>query len=493
MHFNPSGLPIEVYDMTIGEWVITSTHSPITLPTGVREILLSLRPNSLEPFHHKPGFAELLQRLPRVQRLLRTPSKRAATESLVSPRTHKRVQYDPLHPILKPVPAIAVPIPEDDENSFQPPSPRPHQPDPTPLPPPTANTLPRRPVTKAQRFPSQFLACDILSKVSEYHMERTGKHGEFLDILKRICTPHTVGRTTAAELVKSYKQNRPHFMTLDRNIQLSITWSELGRRAKAANTPPDSAFLAFVDVDLGPPIIIDRTVSTSPVIFTEAAPHTTPPTAVDPKLAVVPATPTNTTSQLVITEPITHIPAPFPLDASVLQPLLPEQRGILDAEYNLICAISKDLGDVDTTWIEDPQGVHFQLRCPFCDTELPGTEYSLALKGLLNSKYIQENTEPDPTLQNPNARRSLGGHQVYSDFCSQHRLEELLPAAKAAGWPYPPDFANIQHRVHSKGSYINGLTMGIQTGLNPSKFYLEILAMSERQRREQAQDIVAAG
>ena len=139
------------------------------------------------------------------------------------------------------------------------------------------------------------------------------------------------------------------------------------------------------------------------------------------------------------------------------------------------------------------QGVNPQLRCPFCDAELPGREYSPALKDLLNSRYIQENTELDPTLQNPNGRRSLKGHQVYSDFCSQHRFEELLPDVEAAGWPYPPNFENLQHRVRSRGTYINEFTLGIQTGAAPSRFYLEVLAMSERQRREHAQDIVAAG
>ena len=139
------------------------------------------------------------------------------------------------------------------------------------------------------------------------------------------------------------------------------------------------------------------------------------------------------------------------------------------------------------------QGVDSPLRCPFCDTELPGRDYSPVLRDLLNSEYIQENTESDPTLENPNARRSLRGHQVYSDFCSRHRLEKLLPNAEAAGWPYPPNFTNLQDRVRLKGSYISGLTTGIQTGSERPRFYLEVLAMSERQRREQAQDIVAAG
>ena len=139
------------------------------------------------------------------------------------------------------------------------------------------------------------------------------------------------------------------------------------------------------------------------------------------------------------------------------------------------------------------QGVNSQLHCPFCDTELPGTEHSPALENLLNSKYIQENTEPDLTPQNPNACRSLRGHQVYSDFCSRHRLEELLLNVKAAGWPYPPNFINLQHHVRSKGEYINELTAGIQTGLAPLQFYLEVLVMSERQHCEQAQDIVSAG
>jgi len=177
---NPSGLPIEVYDMTIGEWVVTPTHSPITLPMGVRDIMLSLRPSLLEPFCHKPRFTELLQHLPRVQRHLRTPSKRAATESLVSPRTHKRVQYDPpgTH---KPIPVIVTSIPEDDEDSFQPPSPTPHQSSPAPLPPYAPVGRPGKPASE-KRFPSQFPAHYVLPKVSQYMIER--RHGNFLKILK---------------------------------------------------------------------------------------------------------------------------------------------------------------------------------------------------------------------------------------------------------------------------------------------------------------------
>lgn len=57
--------------MNIGEWVITPAHLPVTLPMGVKLVLLSLWPNSLEQLHDRPSFVELLQRLPRAsQRLL---------------------------------------------------------------------------------------------------------------------------------------------------------------------------------------------------------------------------------------------------------------------------------------------------------------------------------------------------------------------------------------------------------------------------------------
>ena len=485
--------------MTIGEWVITSTHSPITLPTGVKDILLSLWPSLLRSFRHKPGFVELLQRLPRVQRLLRTPSKRAATESLVSPRTHKRVQHNPPSTTCGSAPAIVTSIPEDDENSLPPPSPTPHRSNPIPLPlPPTIHTPVGRPekTKKKPKFPSQFPARYVLSKVSQYLIER--KHGGFLKTLKRICTPHSVEKTTAATFPKVYMQNRPHFVTLDRDTQLSITWSELGLHAKEANTPVDEEFIPFTDPGPSPILPCPTTPGTRLTLFViPVVPLLTASNVIsNPTIPVTPAAP-----DVVIPPPpstaqqIIRTLALFPLDANILQPLLPEQRALLDAEYNLIRAISKDFHHADTTWVEGPtgQGVSFRLCCPFCDAELPGTEYSPVLKNLLNSQYIQENTEPDPTLQNPNARRSLRGHQVYSDFCSQHRLEELLPDAKAAGWPYPPEFANLQHRVRSKETFINELTVGIQTGLAPSRFYLEALVMSESQRREQAQDVVAAG
>jgi hypothetical protein len=502
--FNPSGLLVEVYDATIGEWVITPPYLPITLPTGVRDILLSLRPKPLEQFHHKPGFVEIHQRLPRIQRLLRSPSKRAYTETTVSPRAPKRVRHEPLRSILTSIPVTTERI-SNDENLSQPPSPTPHRQDSTHLLPPTAHVPTRgqqTSVAKKRRFPSKFPACEILSKVSEYHIERAGKHGEFLDILKRICAPHPVSGTTAAELSKSYKQNRPYFMTLDRDIQLSITWSELSRRAKMPDAPAaDSAFLAFADPGpsaiLRPPSpttsasVVDPTAPASPATLAEAVLHTIHPIITDPIPATIHTTFTDTTPP----QQIIRAPALFPLDADVLQPLLPEQRAILDAEHDLIRAISRDLGNTDTSWIEGLMGqeANSQLRCPFCNAELPGTEYSPALKNLLNSEYIQENTVQDPTPQNPNSRRSLRGHQVYSDFCSQHRLENFLPAVKAAGWPYPPNFTNLRHRVRSAGSYIDGLVMGIQTGPDSSQFYSEMLVMSERQRREQAQDIIAAG
>jgi len=421
------------------------------------------------------------------------------TESLVSPRTHKRVQCDPPGVAHKSVPVILASIPEDDEDLFQPPSPTP-QSNPSPLPQPIIRTpvggLENPGPKKRKRFPSEFPAHYVLPKVSQYLNER--RHGESLMLLKRICAPHSVGRTMSSAFPKLYGQYRAHFMTLDRETQLSITWSQLGVRAQAANTPADKEFIAFTDPGPLPIPVCPANPGTSSTSFViPPVPQPTAPTIItNPMVPMTPTPPDIAISLPPVTAQQTlHTPAPFPLDANVLQPLLPEQRAVLDAEYDLIHAISRDFCHTNATCVEGltDQRVNPQLRCPFCDTELPGTEYSPALKDLLNSRYIQENTEPDPTLQNPNSRRSLKGHQVYLDFCSRHRFEELLPDVKAAGWPYPPNFANLQHCVHSKGTYINELIVGIQTGSVPSQFYLDVLAMNERQRREQAQDIVAAG
>ena len=516
---NPTKLLVEVYDATIGEWVITPVHSPITLLTGVKVILLSLRPSALEQFQSRPGLEELLDLFPRARRSPGTPSKRTAAGELISPRRHKVPRHDSLVTLMldSTSSSSAVPTPGSNETiSTQPPLasviPQLNPPSPPPTTHPLTPAIPSSPTVqeKKGRFPSHFPACDVLSKVSKYLEDQNGNHGSFLTILKEICKPHTIGKTTAAKMADDYKYNHPHFMGLDRDLQQTITWSELGRRAKAANTPATDTFTTFIDPTHSPmvstdlhivgsmpsTVTVNPTTPATPTAITDQT-HPTTPAAINNRThSTIPGVIVEPTLSPPLPRKIPHVPvAPFPIDLSVLQPLPPKQRAVLDAEYDLIRAISKDLVDIDPTLLDDltGQGIGSKLQCPFCSVELPGTECSPALMDLLNSKFIQDNTEPDPTLQNPNARRSLRGHQVYSNFCSQHRLEELLIVAKAAGWPYPPDFVKLRDRIHSKGVNINAFILGIREGVRTSRFYSEVLRMSGEQRREQSQDIVAAG
>ena len=322
-----------------------------------------------------------------------------------------------------------------------------------------------------------------------------------MDILKQICALHPVGRTTAADLVKSYKQNRPHFMTLDHGTQVSITWSKLGRLTRAADTPADTTFLAFIDPGLlpvsacpatpvvhpGPSIVpeihrppspttstvaVDEPIApTPPTIFTKAVYHTTPPIVVDP------------------------VQMQFPLNAETLQPLGPDERAVLDADAALIRATHATLGDGivnysdDLTSSQEPVG----LYCPFCDTELPGKQYSDALLAILNSPMIQVHTVCDPVGNNPNRRRLLIGPNVYSGFCAQHVLEELTPIAKSHGWPYPPDFSTLPQRIKDKRGFLDAVIIRTTTGVNLSPFYSNLLAMDNRKRLDRSFDVISAG
>ena len=63
--FNPGGLPIEVYMPATCGWDIIINHRcPITMITGMKEILLSLRPDYVHQFRDKPKLDELLGRQP---------------------------------------------------------------------------------------------------------------------------------------------------------------------------------------------------------------------------------------------------------------------------------------------------------------------------------------------------------------------------------------------------------------------------------------------
>ena len=79
---------------------------------------------------------------------------------------------------------------------------------------------------------------------------------------------------------------------------------------------------------------------------------------------------------------------------------------VLAADAALICATRATLGDSivnysdDFTSSQEPVG----LYCPFCDTELPGKQYSDVLLAILNSPMIQVHTVCNPVGNNPNRR-----------------------------------------------------------------------------------------
>jgi len=168
---------------------------------------------------------------------------------------------------------------------------------------------------------------------------------------------------------------------------------------------------------------------------------------------------------------------------------------VLDANAALIRTTHATLGDgIDTHsdhCVSSQESVG--LRCPFCDTVLPGKQYSDALLALLNSLKIQKNTVPDPTHDNPNHRRSVIGHDAYSDFCAQHMLEELIPVARVCGWPYPPDFSVLPQRIKDKNGFLDAVIMGNTTGVDISTFYSKLLAMDDKQRYNQSLNIISAG
>ena len=111
--FNPDGLPIEVYMPTTCEWeVIIDPQWPITMITGMKQILLSLRPDYTKQFQDKPRLNELLGRQPRKGPM----SKRAAAGDLVSPRKPKLLRSMP--PSMRVTPMAALSTSHDDHETW---------------------------------------------------------------------------------------------------------------------------------------------------------------------------------------------------------------------------------------------------------------------------------------------------------------------------------------------------------------------------------------
>lgn len=154
--FNPGGLPVEVYMPTSCEWeVIVNPEWPITMITGMKQVLLSLRPDYVHQFQDKPRLDELLGRQPRRGPL----SKRAAASDLVSPRKPKLLRST--FTSTRAIPMVISPTLHDDNRASDLPSPQ------SPLPSSPPGQL--QPVTLGEsrrdqtpRFPADFLAHDIV-------------------------------------------------------------------------------------------------------------------------------------------------------------------------------------------------------------------------------------------------------------------------------------------------------------------------------------------
>lgn len=516
--FNPSGLPIEVYMPTTREWsIVVNPEWPITMITGMKQVLLSLRPDYAHQFKDKPRLEELLGRQPRKGPL----SKRAAADDLVSPRKPKvprpmfsaeAIPMATLHddhetlklPISKNLPQSS-PSPSSLPLSSPPPSsplqsllPQnlllqsspPRQVLPTIVHTAQNSTPTKGQWNKALRFPAEFPAHDILEKTSQYISKRNGRHGKFREVFQQIFG-RNCSKTTEANLPKLYPKAYTHFLTLDQSTQATITWNELVKSCdNAAPSFPPPNVVHFINPvqlhtptpPLPPPAVTkDLMSSDNPVLPSSPIPPKTPP--------LLPAA-----SQPTLDPP--QVQAAFPLNIE-MQPLGPEELAVLDADVALVRTTRAFLGDgisagpdlEDELFGQESAG----LQCPFCNTKLPGRQYSDALLTMLNSPTIQTHTVPDPTLSNPNHRRSLIGHFAYSDFCAQHVLEELTLVANSHQWPYPPDFSTLAQRVKEKEGYLNAVIMEIMTGVEVSKFYSDLLTMNSRQQYDQSLNIISAG
>lgn len=496
--FNPKALPIEVYMPTTCEWeLIVNPKWPITMITGMKQILLSLRPDYTRQFQDKPRLDELLGRQPRKGPL----SKRAAAGDLVSPRKPK-VPWTTL-PTAKVTPMATLSILHEDDETSDPQPPQSSSPDSpsTKCSSPVSVQRPRTPTSDENQqdrtprlFPANFLAHDILERTSRYMIERHGKHGRFREIFLRIFG-RNCSKSTEANLPKNYPKAYTHFRTLDYDRQMTITWNEL-IKAQCEDTTSSASvsndFIGFI-----PPV--RPCTPTQPTLPSSTQDIISP---IDGLASLSPLIPSDALSPVVLPlSPAGHpatlpqLPAQFPLNAETLRPLDPEERLELDTNVALIRATRATLGEgIDTrsdncVSIQEPVG----LRCPFCDTELPGRQYSDALLALLNSPKIQTNTVQDPTYDNPNHRRSLIGHGAYSDFCAQHILEELTPVARLHRWPYPPDFSALPQRIKGKNGFLDAVIVGIMTSVDISTFYSNLLVMDDKQRYNKSLDIISAG
>jgi hypothetical protein len=87
--------------------------------------------------------------------------------------------------------------------------------------------------------------------------------------------------------------------------------------------------------------------------------------------------------------------------------------------------------------------------CPYCDEPLPITPTTL-LHRLLQTIY--KKSHPDPRSTNPLGRKAP--LSIFASVCRRHRFEsEVLPEAKAKGWPEHIDWEHLGARIEKiKGS-----------------------------------------
>lgn len=230
---NPSEHLIEMYIPAKQRWEIVNDQlTPVVVPAAAMDILISLRPSYMKGFKFKPGLDELLGQ--RVEPRYGPTLKRPAERQLVSPRETKLPRYfDPPNAVLY-TPSKTVAVPPDSEGGM------PTFPSQTPLLLPRLPPLPDTPTPpcdltdvqqekKRLKFPTHWLASDVLEKTSLYMQQRVGNHGRYSEVFKRVYGIDEFPQTIASVLPGLYPKAYHYFCSLSPNEQKSITWTQLIR------------------------------------------------------------------------------------------------------------------------------------------------------------------------------------------------------------------------------------------------------------------------
>jgi hypothetical protein len=347
---------------------------------------------------------------------------------------------------------------------------------------------------KASKFPSSFLASSILKGCRDLENAKGRQNDAFRQVFGNV----KYARSTVWNMKDMAKKVQPLFDNLPESVQNNLSWSGLLKRYADA---------ASISMTLAPPSSLQSPIIPPSALHPGARlTAASPPTASPPSLRspiMVPDTlqPTVTTEQdELLQNPITV--------------LLEEHRSLhpVDQDHErriqaLCVQTSAEIEHGQDSCSDDELAPNFRnlahvLRCPFCDDELTGDQFSPALLTILNSKGIQTKTVPAATLLNPFHRTSLSNFQVYQVFCNRHRLEEtLLPLAKSSGWPLNPDFGSLRRRVEEAKDIIQDIIAVIQEeeadrepgtgGKYASLFYSEAMALCVAQNRRGGQSNIS--